>query len=98
MASSVGMCGFDEPVKSFPVDLVKMVFIHFQFYLVSAAGYFSRDCNKPVNKCLVFLFFKFAFLLGYHYQYVVGQNIQLPENVVCPKVIGKSTSCHSVAF
>ena len=26
-----------------------------------AAGYFSKDCNKPINKCPVFLFLNLLF-------------------------------------
>ena len=73
-----------------------MVFIDFQSYLMPAADYFSKDCYKPVNKCSVFLFFELAFLLAHHHQQVISQNIQLPENVVCPKVIGQCSYSHGV--
>ncbi len=46
----------------------------------------------------MFLFFKLAFLLAHHHRQVISQNIQLPENVVCPKVIGERTSGHRMAF
>ncbi len=39
---SMFLCRFDEPVKLFPSVFVKMVFIHFQFNLMPAPGYFSR--------------------------------------------------------
>lgn len=64
---SLFLCRFDEPVVLFTVDLIKMVFVHFQFYLMSAAGYFSRDCNKPINICTVFLFFEFVRKVRYRH-------------------------------
>lgn len=87
------LCRFDESIKFFPVGFVKMVFIHLQFYLMPAAGYFSRYFNKPINKGPVFLFFKLAFLLAHHQRQIVSQNIQLSENVVCPELTG-----HLMAF
>jgi len=41
---------------------------------------------------------KLVFLLAHHHRQVLSQNIQLPEDVVCPKVTGQRTSGHHMAF
>ena len=62
---------FDELVELLPGVFVKMVFIHFQFYLMPASGYLSGHRNKPFDKATVFLLLKLVFLLTHHYRYVV---------------------------
>jgi len=37
------LCRFDEPAKLFPIGFIKIVFIHFEFYLMPATNYFCRD-------------------------------------------------------
>ena len=68
---SMILCRFDEPVKLLPGVLVKMTFIHFQFYLMPTPGYLCRHRNKPVDKAPVFLLLKLVFLLTHHHRYVV---------------------------
>ena len=68
---SLFLCRFDEPVKLLPGVFVKMVFIHFQFYLMPASGYLCWHRNKPIDKTPVFLPFVLVLLLTHHHRYVV---------------------------
>jgi hypothetical protein len=37
----------------------------------SNIGYFGRYCNKPVNKCPMFMPHELVFLLAHHYRWIV---------------------------
>jgi len=52
---SVFLCRLDEPIKLFPSVVIKMMLIHFQFYLMPTPGYLCWHCNKPINKTAVLL-------------------------------------------